>query len=359
MDLKKYQGSPKIILSKNILNQINTCHSIVGKEEWSGILLYKIKEGKLNNPDDLVIYCIGFYPMNVGNTGYTEFHSDVESIIDMSNKFPEYEQGDLSTGLIHSHHNMSAFFSGTDDEELQENAELYNAYLSLIVNFSMQPVAKLAFKINRKYEVVSTYKDMNGSEKSSIQNSEDSIIAYCDCNIEFDIESNWTSEKITELKNKKPITGFDIAYYNNGYGGDYESYGYQNQQFDKTPSKEKNEVLKQVDLRNFICKCISINHKYIGSDLSACIQRMNAQITKNNNKYHNFKKASRDYYKKAIEGVVDDAMKLTFGEKVSLDEQLDIIADSKDLLKPYQHYLIASVLSDYFDEILKTDIIGV
>lgn len=51
-----------------------------------------------------------------------------------------------TTALITQSHSMQTFFSGTDTDEINENSEFHNYYLSLIVNNFMDRVAKIAFR---------------------------------------------------------------------------------------------------------------------------------------------------------------------------------------------------------------------
>lgn len=51
-----------------------------------------------------------------------------------------------TTALITKSHSMQTFFSGTDTDEINENSEFHNYYLSLIVNNFMDRVAKIAFR---------------------------------------------------------------------------------------------------------------------------------------------------------------------------------------------------------------------
>lgn len=136
-------GKGKLILTQGLMDQINYLHKKVGGIEWCGILFYKKISGEINKSEDFVLQAEHIYPMNIGSEAYTA--SDVEGmdIIDMYEKIPNAEN--LKQGLIHTHHNMSAFFSGVDMSELHDNAPLHNYYLSLIVNFSGNYVAKIAY----------------------------------------------------------------------------------------------------------------------------------------------------------------------------------------------------------------------
>jgi len=98
-------------------------------------------EADLEKPESIVLNSDYMHLQDLGSSAYTEFDND-SGIIDL------YEENEdlmnYRCGLIHSHHTMAAFFSGTDTEELHEKAE-NGLYLSLIVNNHMEPVAKIAW----------------------------------------------------------------------------------------------------------------------------------------------------------------------------------------------------------------------
>lgn len=131
-------------MSDNICSQINFLHKKVGKTEWSGILLYSHKEGSIEDADDLVMVAEQIFLMDIGTAAGTEYINDIDSILEMVERYPRYEQGELKIGHIHSHHNMDAYFSNVDMDELQINSPSHNYYLSLIVNFKSKPVAKIS-----------------------------------------------------------------------------------------------------------------------------------------------------------------------------------------------------------------------
>lgn len=83
------------------------------------------------------------YPMDKGTTGATGY--------DLGEEFIEYRMDHPETlgwkiGMIHSHHDMKSYFSGVDMDELDDNTEFHNYYLSLVVNNRKEMVAKVAFR---------------------------------------------------------------------------------------------------------------------------------------------------------------------------------------------------------------------
>jgi hypothetical protein len=169
-------------------SQINYYHKSNPGTEWSGVLFYKIIEGSIVNPADLVLYAESFYLMNIGTASYTSFDYS-EDILNVYDEYPELEE--YNTGLIHTHHGMDSYFSSTDMEELEDNASLYNFYLSLIVNNKGNYAAKLAVPVVEN-QVTQKIKNEEG-QLVDFQMDTSSIIYTIDLDVsvhvdEFDIQ---------------------------------------------------------------------------------------------------------------------------------------------------------------------------
>jgi len=193
----------KIIIPAKIENYIDILHKEVGSTEWSGILFYKLTGGDIKKFKDLEFTIEFLYPMDIGTSAYTEFkyNEHVMNAYDINEDLIE-----CSNSLVHSHHNMSAFFSGTDTSELLENAKNFNYYISLIVNFNKSYVCKIAFPsksiVNKKY----TIKDQDGKLVNINSKEEVEEILVGDLDIEFEnkvVEEPWLLNRIKELKQSK------------------------------------------------------------------------------------------------------------------------------------------------------------
>lgn len=169
----------KLIITVGLQKQIRYHHEQVGGKEWCGILFYRHLEGEFDAPETLLFEGTDFYLMDIGREAYTEADMDSNSIIDKwntvnyhyeSDEDSDQKYSDFKSGLIHTHHNMNAFFSGTDMAELRESTPAHNYYLSLIVNFDGKYVAKVAFIAKR--EVSLKYKGTKDNEKSFIEEKE-------------------------------------------------------------------------------------------------------------------------------------------------------------------------------------------
>lgn len=196
-------GKPTLLISSKLQQQIDFLHQQVGDKEWCGPLIYEIVSGNISSPDHLVIRGLGLFPMDIGTKGGTDFEMDGESAVQMFSEYPDLENGKARTGFVHSHNSMRVYFSGTDDEELEDNIDDHNAYVSLIVGFNMQHVARVVFKmeVENKY----TFKDMDESLVEHTPNDKTEKVCYFDCDVinEFDISSSFVNKYNTIVENKR------------------------------------------------------------------------------------------------------------------------------------------------------------
>lgn len=133
---KPLNGEAKLILTDNIMSQIDYLHKIVGSVEWSGVLVYKVNKGSIEDYKNLEVEVLEILPMDVGTSGYTEYELSSADDYTFNNLCDRVMMDEnLKIGHIHTHHGMNCFFSGTDTQELHDNAPNHNYYLSLIVNF--------------------------------------------------------------------------------------------------------------------------------------------------------------------------------------------------------------------------------
>lgn len=145
----------KLYLSKEIEAHINYLHKKVGEIEWSGVLLYNIKEGSIVSPESLVLEAKELYFMDIGTASFTEYDLEYDDIKNIHELYPESDpmkmreapEKLLRKGMIHTHHSMDTFFSATDMGELHDNTPNNDLYLSLIVNFDGKYNARLCFLI--------------------------------------------------------------------------------------------------------------------------------------------------------------------------------------------------------------------
>lgn len=203
MKKSEIQMKPKIVIPDEVTNKIAYLCKIISEVEWSGILLYKIKEGSIKHPENLVIEIKDIIPMDRGTKTFTSFSLNEtkrnfeDSIIeDRHIDYCEKHEDAIywKMGLIHSHNTFDAFFSGVDISELQDNIKSHNFYLSLIVNNAMKPVAKIATLVEGEStgEYIFKGKDENGEDyvlKTTTGTHKKQIMVDYDCDIIFNMEA--------------------------------------------------------------------------------------------------------------------------------------------------------------------------
>ena len=135
----------KLIIPAEVERKIRFACQKVWNTEWSGTLFFTY-EGSFEN-NDLVIRCVDIYIMDIGTQAYTEFDMNPDVIAYMTE---HSELLDCQMGLIHSHNNMSTFFSGTDTATLKEEGRDRNNFVSLIVNNAGSYTAAITRRIKSK-----------------------------------------------------------------------------------------------------------------------------------------------------------------------------------------------------------------
>ena len=198
-----------LIITKELLAQINYLHH-QSKVEWSGVLYYTVEEGDPSDPESLVLKAHALFPMDEGSSAATSFEYD-ESIVDVYENYPEAVS--WKTGLIHTHHSMAAYFSTTDMEELDESVDSHeDFYLSLIVNYACDPVAKIALKGERTINSGVFTKNWFMSEVK------EEILYTIDLNIEFEFDDFFV-DKFQDIRDaKKKASAYTYPnYYGYGY----------------------------------------------------------------------------------------------------------------------------------------------
>lgn len=135
----------KLIIPAEVERKIRFACQKVWSTEWSGTLFFT-HEGSFED-NDLVIRCVDIYIMDIGTQAYTEFDMNPDVIAYMCEN-PELL--DCQMGLIHSHNNMSTFFSGTDIATLKEEGRDRNNFVSLIVNNAGTYTAAITRRVKSK-----------------------------------------------------------------------------------------------------------------------------------------------------------------------------------------------------------------
>jgi len=157
MEIVKFEGQegmPKVVISPNVLKDIDFMHANYRNLEWSGVIFYSV-DGSLEDPKNMSCLVHGFYLMDLGTSGFTKFDLN-SNMPDIYMNNPEILENEWTMGLMHSHHSMPTFFSGEDTRVLHTNAEFYTQFLSLIVNVEGTYKAKISTVVEvsnvRKFE---------------------------------------------------------------------------------------------------------------------------------------------------------------------------------------------------------------
>ena len=149
LELVHRQDIFKIVIPAEVEKKIRFLCKNIWDVEWSGILFYKV-EGAFEDKS-LTIRCVDLFQMDIGTSAYTEFNVSPDMATYMVDH-PELLEEGIYQGLIHSHNNMSTFFSGTDTATLSAEGNDMAHFVSLIVNNA----GKYTAGITRKYKCVQT-----------------------------------------------------------------------------------------------------------------------------------------------------------------------------------------------------------
>lgn len=193
----------KLVIPAEVERKIRFACQKVWSTEWSGTLFFT-HEGSFEN-NDLVIRCVDIYIMDIGTASYTEFDMNPDVISYMC----ENELLDCQMGLIHSHNNMSTFFSGTDTATLKEEGTDRNNFVSLIVNNAGTYTAAITRRVKSKHikEAVS-YEFFGDGEKhdSKEYESDEDEIEWFYLKIEKEGENYAFPDMETRLEEIKKAT---------------------------------------------------------------------------------------------------------------------------------------------------------
>jgi hypothetical protein len=195
----------KVIITPAFHNQIKYLCSKIPSVEWSGVL-YHTSEGQLEDPSTFVCKPEHILLMDKGTATYTSY--DFGSPLFMDGLHSKPELLEMTAGHIHSHNTMSSFFSGTDQDELAENAVNYNYYLSLIVNNQGQYVAAVAFPGTIEGRII-TYVNNKGV-KVNIKTDDEKVIFYYDLEVVIQEETFVDKIKKRFFNRYNRILGTDV-----------------------------------------------------------------------------------------------------------------------------------------------------
>lgn len=172
--LKKQDNTYKLIITPELEEKIRFLCARFPNNEYSGVLFYDYT-GRFED-NSLVLTAKDFCLMDYGSATYTEFNKSAE----ICNYMIEHDLLECQQGLMHSHDQMSTFFSGTDLGTLQEEGSDMNNFLSLIVNNAGQYTAAITRKVKHIPHVTEVLEyEFFGEKTINIGNDEyDAIESY-------------------------------------------------------------------------------------------------------------------------------------------------------------------------------------
>ena len=131
LELTRKSTSYKLTVTPELERKIRYFLDKFPSTEYSGTLFYTVS-GSFG-AGDLTITAFDFLLQDIGASGYTEFNQSPD-VIGYMVDHPELLGEDVYQGLMHSHHTMGAFFSGTDLSTLREEGSDRVHFVSLIVD---------------------------------------------------------------------------------------------------------------------------------------------------------------------------------------------------------------------------------
>jgi hypothetical protein len=194
-----------ILISKDMVKKIAFLLKTFPDREWSGPAFYDVKFEKNGFPKKYILKY--FKPIDLGGTSDTEFSGELLNsfIPKIWKEHPETQ--DLSCGLIHSHHNMGAFLSATDTEQMEESIKDSKAK-----DDSFYPSLVVSSKSGARYHFGVAYKDMY-DYISIIEFKEKHIHEE---GVKIRVPSTWVDEvKFIKAEDKKKTAALFTTYSKN------------------------------------------------------------------------------------------------------------------------------------------------
>lgn len=217
--LKEVQKPYTLTIKKQAQDKIDLICRKIHNDEWSGVLFYEVDGSFAENNVHVIVQDI--FVMDIGTAAYTEY---VESP-DIIHYMAVNDLLDCYMGLIHSHNNMSTFFSGTDTATLKEEAVCRNHFVSLIVNNYRAYTAGITtvLKTKTKHAETFEYVTFDGSlivdgEATESETEKSEIIwSKLKINIESDTyvdeELSARLDELAKLKAAKPVYNYNHNQY--------------------------------------------------------------------------------------------------------------------------------------------------
>lgn len=174
----------KLIIDRELENKIRFLCTKSPNLEWSGVLFYDVIGGTFDK--DLVLKAVDLLPMNQGSGAETSY-IETPDIIEYQ---MEKDLLNCKKGLIHSHHTMQTFFSGTDMSTLEKEGSETVHFLSLIINNAGIYNAAFTRKIKRKMNIVEEITTFGNKTSEVKKKKEDVVVSYINAEISIEKEES-------------------------------------------------------------------------------------------------------------------------------------------------------------------------
>lgn len=241
----------QLIIKAHLKDQIDWLHLKYPELEWQGDIPFTIEWLKEKNDiENMKVYVHGLVLNDLGSSGFTS-NQDHENngperdilmeSISTEEDLEEYENGkhsgyDTLSGNIHTHHTMSASFSGQDWEDLRLNASLYKPfYLSLLVYNDIHKYYAIAGWIEEE-EIQSKF--LGKKKKKILYTFEFEISIELDVDDQLEEMFEDKLKKKKEKEDKKKQTNYIQKFSNPKYPSNYNYLGYE-QQFPESHDNTK------------------------------------------------------------------------------------------------------------------------
>ena len=231
---------------------IHACQAACNKFptiEWSGICFYKLLNSETIQTLNIEVF--DFLPLSADTAAHTGFTYDATYLQYLIEKGEDPMTVQL--GDIHSHNKMDVFFSSTDNQDLADNTQYYDYFLSIVCNNAGQFCIKLSVPASTSYEV----KHPTGTTEKLTSSNQALIF---DCNVILpdgykadDIFMSW----LGKVQVKQPVSNMypTGGTYNGGHTyGSQGSFDFGEDKYlaNRNYTKPNKIVKKSVPIDNFI-----------------------------------------------------------------------------------------------------------
>jgi proteasome lid subunit RPN8/RPN11 len=256
--------------------------------------------------EKLEIEVIHFMLKDIGSSAYTEYEFG-EEMIDVFEEMPELMQAKM--GHLHTHHNMDAYFSGTDMHALHEGANSLDMFLSIIVNRKGKKIAKIAMITEMEKKMLFKHQK---KQFFFISNSNETL-GILDCDVVIENEERYKDEilpivlkkKKEKEKEEKRKTLISKTAWNGKQLSAFETDNFKKEVSERVTNVDNEELLTELAIRNLIIRSLA--------------------------------------YDDLVEGKLEESIKI-------IDEMMESSNSSFEVNRMVEHYLITLENEYYYDQ---------